>query len=401
MSGADGSGRDRAASEPGRGRPHLLFVVNTDWFFLSHRLPIAREAVRRGWRVTVAAPDTGRLGELSAEGVGVVDLPLSRSGTNPVAEAPTVAFLARLYRRLQPDLIHHVTPKPVVYGSLAARAVPSVPVVNAVSGLGYAFIGKPAWHPLPLAVRRLYALALKRPRSFAVFQNDDDLAELSGAGLVDADRAVLIRGSGVDVERFAPAPEPPGPPVVLLPARVLRDKGAGEFVEAARALRPSGARFVLAGPLDPGNPAGVDRATVEGWVAAGDVEWWGPRSDMPDVYRQATVVALPSYREGLPKALLEAGATARALVTTDVPGCRDVVADGETGLLVPARDAGALAAAVGRLLGDRALRDRLRHAARAHVVAEHAVEHVVAAHFRLYERAMADAPTAGAPTTGG
>lgn len=374
---------------PRDGPPHLVFVVNTDWFFLSHRLPLAREAVRRGWRVTVAAPDTGRLDEMAAEGVGVVDLPLSRSGTNPVAEAPTVAFLARLYRRLQPSLIHHVTPKPVVYGSLAARAVPDVPVVNAVSGLGYAFIGKPPWHPLPIVARRLYALALQRRRSYTVFQNDDDLAELAGAGLVDADRAVLIRGSGVDIEAFSPAPEPPGPPVVLLPARVLRDKGVGEFVQAARALRGRGARFVLAGPLDPGNPAAVDRATVEGWQAAGDVEWWGPRDDMPEVYRQATVVALPSYREGLPKALLEAGATARALVTTDVPGCRDVVTDGETGLVVPVRDAGALAAAVGRLLDDGALRDRLRHAARDHVVAEHAVEHVVAAHFQLYGRALA------------
>ena len=372
--------------------PHLAFVVNTDWFFLSHRLPLAREAVRRGWRVTLVAPDTGRLDELAAEGVGVVDLPLSRSGTNPLAEAPTLAFLARLYRRLRPSILHHVTPKPVVYGSLAARAVPEIPVVNAVSGLGYAFIGKPWWHPLPPAVRRMYALALKRPRSTAVFQNDDDLAQLAGAGLVDADRAVLIRGSGVDVERFAPAPEPGGVPVVVLPARLLRDKGVREFVDAARTLRQRGveARFALVGTLDPGNPAGVDRAIVEGWADEGAVEWWGYRDDMPEVYRQATVVALPSYREGLPKSLLEAGATARALVTTDVPGCRDVVTHDETGLLVPARDAGALADAVGRLLADDGLRERLRQAARASVEAHHAVEHIVAQHFALYERLLGE-----------
>ena len=374
-------------------RPHLAFVVNTDWFFLSHRLPLAQEAVRRGWRVTLVAPDTGRLGELTAHGVETVDLPLSRSGTNPLREAPTVMFLAQLYRRLRPDLIHHVTPKPVVYGSLAARAVPDVPVVNAVSGLGYAFIGKPWWHPLPVAVKRLYALALGRRRSFAVFQNDDDLNQLSGAGLVDRDQAVLIRGSGVDIERYAAAPEPDGVPIVLLPARLLIDKGVGEFVEAARVLRDRGvqARFVMAGPLDPGNPAGVDRATVADWTADGVVEWWGPRDDMPDVYRQSTVVALPSYREGLPKSLLEAGATARALVTTDVPGCRDVVADGETGLLVPARDGVALADAVERVLDDDDLRHRLRMAARANVEANHAIEHIVAAHFELYERALSHA----------
>ena len=374
------------------GPAHLVFVVNTDWFFLSHRLPLAREAVRRGWRVTLVAPDTGRLDGLAAEGVGVVDLPLSRSGTNPLAEAPTLAFLARLYRRLQPDLIHHVTPKPVVYGSLAARAVPRVPVVNAVSGLGYAFIGKPWWHPLPPAVRQLYRIALRRPRSTAVFQNDTDLDQLAGAGLVDPDRAVLIRGSGVDVERFAPAPEPAGAPVVLLAARLLRDKGVGEFVQAARTLRQQGveARFALVGTLDPGNPAGVDRATVEGWVAEGAVEWWGYRSDMPEVYRQSTVVALPSYREGLPKALLEAGATARTLVATDVPGCRDVVTHEQTGLLVTARDAGALADALARVLADPDLRQRLRQSARADVEANHAVDHIVAQHFALYERLLAE-----------
>ena len=374
-------------------RPHLMFVVNTDWFFLSHRLPLAQEAVRRGWRVTLAAPDTGRGDEVREHGLEMVDLPLSRSGTNPVRELGAVRHLAGLYRQLRPNLIHHVTPKPVVYGSLAARAVPRIPVVNAVSGLGYAFIGKAWWHPLPWAVRRLYALALGRSRSTAIFQNDDDLHHLAGAGLVDGDRAVLIRGSGVDVERFAATAEPEGVPVVVLPARLLRDKGVAEFVEAARALHRRGveARFVLVGTLDPGNPAGVDRETVEGWVASGAVEWWGYREDMPEVYRQATVVALPSYREGLPKALLEAGASARTLVTTDVPGCRDVVTDAQTGLLVPARDAGALADAIARALRDPALRERLRTNARANVAAHHAVEHIVAAHFALYERLIAEA----------
>lgn len=382
---------EHVVSRPARHRPHLVFVVNTDWFFLSHRLPLAQEAIRRGWRVTLAAPDTGRADEIRAQGIEVIDLPLSRSGTNPVREIGTVQHLARLYRQLRPSLIHHVTPKPVVYGSLAARAVPGTPVVNAVSGLGYAFIGKAWWHPLPVVVRTLYRLALRRPGSWTIFQNDDDLGQLSGAGLVEADRAVLIRGSGVDIERFTASPEPEGVPIVLLPARVLRDKGVGEFVEAARALRARGldVRFVLAGPLDPGNPAGVSRDTVEGWVAEGAVEWWGNQDDMPSVYRQATVVALPSYREGLPKALLEAGATARTLVTTDVPGCRDVVTDGVTGRVVPVRDAAALADAIEAVLADPGLRERLRMAARDDVEERYAVEHIVAAHFALYERALA------------
>lgn len=369
---------------------HLVLVVNADWFFLSHRLPLAKEALRRGWRVTLVASDTGSADLVRAEGIEFMDLPLSRSGTNPVSEFLAVVFLAKLYRRLRPSLIHHVTLKPVVYGTLASRSTPNVPVVNAVSGLGYTFISKGSWHPLRLAVQRLYGLALGRPRSWAIFQNDDDLAHFVDGGLIDSDGAVLIRGSGVDVQHFAPTPEPDGAPVVVLPARLLRDKGVVEFVEAARQLRDEGspARFALVGMLDPDNPAGIDVATVDNWVATGDVEWWGFRDDMPEVYRQATVVVLPSYREGLPKALLEAGASARTLVTTNVPGCRDVVTDNETGLIVPVRDAGALAVALRRVLSESTLRGRLRAAARKNVVDYHTIEHIVEAHFSLYERIL-------------
>ena len=367
-----------------------MLVVNADWFFLSHRLPLAKEALRRGWRVTLVASDTGSADLVRAEGIDFVDLPVSRSGTNPLREIQTVAFLARLYRRLRPSLIHHVTLKPVVYGSLASRSTPDVPVVNAVSGLGYTFISKASWHPLRLVVQRLYALALRRRRLWTIFQNDDDLAHFVDDGLVDPDGAILIRGSGVDVQRFTPTAELSGAPVVVLPARLLRDKGVVEFVEAARQLRAEGspARFALVGMLDPDNPAGIDEATVERWVATGDIEWWGFRDDMPEVYRQATVVVLPSYREGLPKALLEAGASARTLITTDVPGCRDVVTDDETGLVVPVRDASALAGALRRVLGDSALRGRLRAAARENVVAHHTIEHIVEAHFSAYERIL-------------
>ena len=369
---------------------HLMLVVNADWFFLSHRLPLAKEALRRGWRVTLVASDTGSADLVRAEGIDFVDLPVSRSGTNPLREIQTVAFLARLYRRLRPSLIHHVTLKPVVYGSLASRSTPDVPVVNAVSGLGYTFISKASWHPLRLVVQQLYALALRRRHLWTIFQNDDDLAHFVDDGLVDPDGAILIRGSGVDVQRFTPTAELSGAPVVVLPARLLRDKGVVEFVEAARQLRAEGspARFALVGMLDPDNPAGIDEATVERWVATGDIEWWGFRDDMPEVYRQATVVVLPSYREGLPKALLEAGASARTLITTDVPGCRDVVTDDETGLVVPVRDASALAGALRRVLGDSALRGRLRAAARENVVAHHTIEHIVEAHFSAYERIL-------------
>ena len=371
-------------------RRHIAFVVNTDWFFLSHRLPLAQEAIRRGWRVTLVAPDTGRFGEVQAHGIETVDLGMSRSGMNPVREAVSVARLARIYRRLRPDLIHHVTPKPVVFGSLAARAVPGVPVVNAVSGLGYAFADKSRWHPLPRIMRLLYRAALRRPRTWAIFQNEDDRRFFVNVGLIARERTVLIRGSGVDTAEFAPSPEPDGTPVVMMPARLLWDKGVREFVDAAERVRAAGvdARFAIAGPLDEGNPAAVRRDEVEAWVAEGRVEWWGNQTDMPSAYRRSTLVALPSYREGLPKALLEAGAAARARVTTDVPGCRGTVRHEETGLLVPAQDADGLADALIRLLRDDGLRESLRVAGRTDVEANYAVEHVVSAHVDVYNSAL-------------
>ena len=373
-------------------RPRLAIVVNSDFFFLSHRLPLAVEAQRRGWDVTVVVPDTGRADEIRRHGLDVVALPLTRSGTGPVRELGSLWFLRRLYRRLRPHVVHHVTAKPVVYGSIAATGLPTA-VVNAVSGLGYTFIQKPPGHPLRRALVALYRLALRGPRRWVVFQNDDDAALFHRLGLAAPERSLMIRGSGVDTAAFAASAEPDGRPVVVLPARLLWDKGVGEFVEAARALRESGsdARFALVGKLDPGNPAAVTRAEVDGWVAEGAVEWWGYRTDMADVLRSATVVALPSYREGLPKALLEAGASARARVTTDVPGCRDTVEDGVTGLVVPARDAGALAAAVARLLADDGLRQRVRLAGRRDVERRYAVGLVVEAHMAAYERALRDA----------
>ena len=366
----------------------IVYVVNSDFFFLSHRLPLALEAARRGRHVTVIAPDTGRLGEIAALGLEVVDLPLSRSGTGLVQEWTAVRFLRRELDRLRPDLVHLVTSKPMTYGAIALWGR-DAPTVNSVSGLGYAFTSGRGGI-LRRVMEQLYRFALRRPRAWSVFQNDDDYAAFEALGAVVPSRSVFIRGSGVDLEAFPFVSEPAGVPVVLLPARLLWDKGVGEFVEAARIVRDRGleARFVLVGKLDPGNPAAVPQTDLEAWLDEGIVEWWGYRTDMPDVYRQATVVALPSYREGLPKALLEAGAAGRAIVTTDVPGCRDVVEDGVTGLIVPARDAQGLADAVAQLLDDAGKRDALRHAARRYVEDHHSIEHIVAQHFELYDRAL-------------
>lgn len=365
----------------------LLFLQTQDYTFHSHRLPFARAARAAGFEVVVAAHEEAHGGLIRAEGLRLVSLPWRRSGINPFYELLLVWKIWRLYARERPDVVHQVTAKPILYGSLAAVLTGVPAVVNTFTGLGFVFISgglKARLLRAGLGAALRPALALARSRT--IFQNGDDLALFAGEGLVSPERAVLIRGSGVDVSRFRPLPEPEGVPLVVLPARMLWDKGVGEFVSAARQLAADGvrARFALVGEADPQNPAAVPVETLEKWKEEGAVEWWGHRSDMNEVYAAASVVCLPSYREGLPKALMEAAACARALVAADAPGCREVVVSEETGLLVPARDDRALAAALKRLLADAALRRRLGANARELAVSAFAEEKVTGATLAVY-----------------
>jgi glycosyltransferase involved in cell wall biosynthesis len=367
----------------------VLFVVNVDWFFLSHRLPVARAARAAGAEVVVAAADSGRRADVEADGFRFVPLPFTRKGQSPWREALALLALLRLYRALRPDLVHHVTVKPVLYGSLAARAVlRQAAVVNAISGLGFAFSEDRRARRAGQVVRALYRFALRSPRSRTIFQNPDDRQRFLSQGMLRPAQAVLIRGSGVDCSAYSPpASGPADPPVVLMSSRLLYEKGVEEFVDAARLVRRTrpDARFVLVGRPDEGNLTSVPVAALTQWVEEGVIDWLGHRDDMPDVLRDATVYCLPTYYpEGVPKALLEAGATGLALVTTHVAGCREVVEHEVTGLRVPPRDSQALAAAVLRLLDDRALAQRLGQSARAHVEAHFSEPVVVARTMELY-----------------
>ncbi|MBL8919467.1 MAG: glycosyltransferase family 4 protein [Myxococcaceae bacterium] len=367
----------------------LVFVVNNPDFLVSHRLVLVRGARAAGYDVHAITPDGSGVGDLERLGVEVHRWRLDRKGQGPATEASSVAALVWHYARLQPDIAHHVTIKPVLYGSAAARVVRRTAVVNAVSGFGYVFL---AQGPLAALRRRAiaaaYRMALSTPRSVVVLQNDDDEADLRRFGALDRADVVKIRGSGVDLTRFRVAPEPEGPPVVMLPARLLRDKGVVEFVDAARAVRANrpGVRFVLAGGLDPGNPAAVTLEEVERWRSEGVVEWWGHQRDMAAAFGQATLVCLPSYREGMPKALLEAAAVGRALLTTDAPGCRDAVDGGRAGVLFPVKDSAALARAIIRLVDDPQERQRLAKEARRLAEERFDEQAVLRAHLNLYER---------------
>jgi glycosyltransferase involved in cell wall biosynthesis len=374
--------------------PRILMVVNRDSFFLSHRLPLARGARAAGMEVLVAAGDSGQGQAIADAGFEFVSLPVTRGALNPLSEARTFGFLLQLYRRLRPALVHHSTVQPVIYGSAAARLGDGAAVVNTISGLGYVFTSRhhtaQALRPL---LRWLWRMALSHPRSRTIFQNPDDRDDFVRMGLVGERTTVLIRGSGVDCATFRWVPEPEGVPTVVLPARMLWDKGVREFVEAARTLRARGhvARFVLVGAPDDGNREAIAREQLEAWSREGVVEWWGQRSDMPAVLAGATVVALPSYGEGLPKVLVESAAAGRPVVAADVRGCREIVRPGINGLLVAARDTAALADAIERLLTSPSLRAELGQGGRRLAETEFAEPVVVEQTLVVYRKLLGGA----------
>ena len=366
----------------------LLFVVNEPDFFLSHRLPLAEAARKDGFNVhiaTMAGPATEKIEQL---GFSHHILPLSRCGRNPVNELVTLLSMMRLFRQLRPDLVHLVTIKPVLYGGIAARIVKVPGVISAISGLGFIFVKRASMRLRLLrhAVLYLYHLAMGHPNQRVIFQNPTDMNALIMAGGVGEDKAILIRGSGVDLRDYHVIPEQKGTPVVAMASRLLRDKGVHEFVDAARLLRSKGikAHFQLIGDLDHGNPESVTADSLQAWQEEGVVECMGFRSDIPELFSKAHIIALPSYREGLPKILIEAAACGRAVVTTDTPGCRDAIQPDLSGLLVPARDAVALAKALERLISDAKLRQQMGKAGRILAEKEFRIEKVVNSHLNIY-----------------
>lgn len=371
-------------------RPKLLFLVTEDWYFCSHRLPLACAARDAGFDVSVATRVRAHGEKISAAGLNLIPLGLQRSSRNPWRELAAINEIARIYRCVAPDIVHHVAMKPVLYGSLAAKIVGVPKVVNALAGMGYVFTSHKLSARLlrPLITLALRAL-LKNGR--VILQNPDDRASLIAAGVLEAEQVRLIRGSGVDTALFRFLPEPDKlPPQVVLPARMLWDKGVDEFVAAAQILKQDGvdARFLLAGERDPDNPADIPLAQLQAWHDAGNVTWLGRQDNMPALLAQANIVCLPSYREGLPKALLEAASCGRAIVATDVPGCREAVQHEQNGLLVPARDAAALAAALRRLIENPALRRQFGRRGREMAEQEFSVEKVTAETLALYRELL-------------
>ncbi len=369
-------------------KPTLLYVVNIPRFFLSHRLSLALAARAAGFdaHVAASADDAASISRIKAAGLPFHPLPLSQHGLNPLRELWAILALLRLYSRLQPDLLHHVSIKPVIYGGIAASLSRRRQVVQAVSGLGYVFVSDtPRARLLRHVSGPLFKLALRGHGTRLVLQNPDDQRFFIDRGLVAPERAVLIRGSGVDTDSFRPRPEPETEtPVALFAGRLLWSKGLGEFVEVARRLRGR-ARFRVVGYEEGSSPLNVPAAQLRQWQAEGLIEWLGRRDDMPRVYADCHMVCLPStYGEGIPKVLLEAAACARACVTTDTPGCREVVRAGVNGLVVPAGDVDSLTSAVKTLINDANLRRRFGKAGRQLVLAMFSAHQVHAETIALY-----------------
>ncbi|MCD9097669.1 glycosyltransferase family 4 protein [Luteimonas fraxinea] len=356
----------------------IVLFANTDWYLYNFRRALALALKDRGYDVLLISPPGPYGQQLQALGLRWLPVPMDRRSLNPFREARLLVWLHSLFRKERPDLVHGFTIKCAIYGSLAARLAGVPARVNAVAGMGYVFTSADLKARLlrPL-VRGLMHAALGGRTARLILQNPDDVAQLVDARLVSASAVRLIPSSGVDCARFNPqSPDRPDADQrirVVLVARLLRHKGLFEFVEASRLLSARGRaiEFVLAGTPDDGNPDSVDEQTVQGWVNAGLVKWLGHVDDVSHLLRSCNVMALPSYYgEGLPRSLIEASASGLALITTDMPGCRQAIDDGVTGLMIPPRNAEALADAIETLDVDRALTKRMGEAARQKALAE-------------------------------
>jgi glycosyltransferase involved in cell wall biosynthesis len=371
----------------------VVLFANTDWYLYNFRRSLAGALRDDGFEVILLSPP-GAYGPLLSDlGFRWIAAPMSRLSLNPLRELALLVWLVRLLRSERVSLVHGFTIKCVIYGALAARIAAVKARVSAVAGMGYVFISTSLRAKgLRLVLKPLFKLALSGRTSRLIVQNHDDRGVFLQTGLIDPARIRLIPGSGVDCERFRPRNQPrsAGPLRVLLASRLLWDKGLAEYAEAARLLLSQGRdiEFLLAGDPDPGNPASVEPSIIQAWEEGGVLECLGHVDDMAGLLNTVDVAVLPSYREGLPKSLIEAAACGLPLVTTDVPGCREVVTDGENGLLVPVRDAQALAAAIAQLQDDPELAASLGRAARAKACAQFDENRVIEQTLAVYRELL-------------
>jgi glycosyltransferase involved in cell wall biosynthesis len=371
----------------------LLFIVNVDWFFISHRLPIAVEAIKQGYEVHIATTVTDKLDLLERSGLIVHDLSLhrSRSGVLIISELWSLLFIIKA---INPDIVHLVTIKPVLLGGIAARLAKVPAIVSAISGLGFVFHSNGFTSFVRYKLTSLfYYFSLGHKNQMIIFQNKDDKSKICKIRSDVCNRSTLIPGSGIDLSLYSVMENNLNPPTVMMAARLLSSKGVREFIQASKIVNESNksVRFILVGDIDLLNPESIKESELSQWKSEGVVEIWGYRDDMHSVIPQASIIVLPSYYgEGLPKVLIEAAACGRAVITTDHPGCRDAVTP-ETGILIPIKDPVALANAIQGLLQNPQKIVRMGESGRELAEQNYSIEKVCEVHIKIYQDLLPEA----------
>lgn len=367
----------------------ILFLVNDLSFFVSHRLQIAESVTALGYSVVVGYGELGscKISFLKNRNIEAINIPLDRASMNPFKEIRSLFLILKLFLKIKPDIVHLVTIKPYLYGGIIARIVKVRGVVSSVSGLGTIFIdNKLNIKLLRALLYPIYKYAFNHPNQIVIFQNKDDLNKFVNKKILKLSKTFIINGSGVDLQNFSNFDEPVGTPIVCFAARLIKDKGVFEYISAARLIKKRGieAKFLLAGDLDTKNPTGLNLKELQEIKKEDLIEVLGYQNEIPGLYAKSNIICLPSYREGLPKSLIEAAAASRAVVTTDVPGCRDAIIPNKTGILVPVKDVDKLAEAIIWLIQNPSKRVKMGKAGRKLAEEKFQIKKVIENHLSIY-----------------
>ncbi len=367
-------------------RKKILFIVNTDWFFVSHRLPIALAAIDNGYEVHLATKITTKAKFLTSQGLYLHDLPIARSSPNPFRLANAFFFMFVLINSIKPDIIHAITIKPVLLAGFISRFYPKINFVASISGLGYVFISKGNIAKLRLIlVKLLYTFSFTKTNLKVIFQNQEDINMIKSFCKLKDSKVILIPGSGIDLQEYSFSNIPAGKPIVLFASRLLVSKGILEFIKASMLVDSS--RFLVAGKIDQENPDSIDMQTIRDWEVSGFGEYCGFEINIQKLISKSTMVVLPSfYGEGLPKILIEAAACGRPVITTDHPGCRDAIIPNRSGILIPTKDTESLVVAINKLLNSKELCIKMGREAREYAEKKFNIKHVIEKHIEAYEK---------------
>ena len=368
-----------------------MYIVNSSSFFCSHFLSLANKVSEKGHDVYVIAGDDIKKDTIEEAGLFFICIPLSRSGINPCSELSFIIKLRTKIRNICPDIIHAFTVKPIIYSGLVIKTLQKKnrpKVCNSITGLGSAYLSKKiSGRVIWALVKSLYRIALSSTESSAIFENEDDRLLFVNQGLIDASKVYIVNGAGIDTNAFLPSEIKSERTTVVLVARLLKDKGIAEYIEAGKILheRKVDVCLQLVGDIDAGNISSMSARDIKSASDAGYIQWLGPRSDIAEIYSRAHIACLPSYREGLPKSLIEAASCGLPIITTDVPGCRQMVVEGKNGLLIEAKSAITISEAIIYLLTKPELMRRMALYSREMAVDRFDHKHIVNTFFEIYK----------------